>query len=85
MEPFPFAFHLVPDEPDEATRALAFLDCFRTPAGHIVLRSLYWGHLMRLAPEGEVASQRQIGKMELFREIIDRMQAGEAVRSRQDG
>ena len=84
MDTIPFAFHLVPDEPDEATRALAFLDCFHTPAGHIVLRAIYWGHVMRLAPEGE-KGQRQIGKMELFREIIQEMQAGEAVRRGQDG
>lgn len=80
MEQLPFSFHLIPDEPDEAARALAFLNCFQTPAGRIVLQCIFWGHLMRLAPEGEVASQRQIGKMELFREIIDRMQAGEAVK-----
>ena len=74
-----YAYHQIPDERDDQAVAVAFLDCFNTPAGHIVLNRLYWAYVMANAPAGE-AGQRHLGKVEMFREIIDMMQKGEAMR-----
>lgn len=74
-----YPYHQVPDERDAEQMEAAFLDCFNTPAGHIVLNRFYWGEVMRQTPYGE-AGQRQLGKIELFHFIIDMMQKGETAR-----
>jgi len=74
-----YAYHQIPDERDIGQVETAFLDCFNTPAGHIVLNRLYWGYVMKNAPTGE-AGQRHQGKVEMFREVVDMMQRGEAAR-----
>lgn len=79
-----YPYYQVPDESDPAALAAAFLDCFHTPAGHIVLNRCYWAHVMANAPEGE-AGQRHQGKIEWFREVIDMMQQGEAARRQSHG
>lgn len=74
-----YPYHQVPDERDDEQVAAAFLDCFNTPAGHIVLNRFYWKYMMRQAPLGELG-QRHEGKRDMFTEIIGMIQQGETVR-----
>jgi hypothetical protein len=72
-------FHEVPDRHTDAQIAELHLECFSSPAGRAVLDRWYVAYVLAVPPEGELG-QRHIGKQDMFREIIDMMQRGLAVR-----
>jgi hypothetical protein len=66
-------YFCVPDRTDEEVYR-AFLQCFSSPAGQLVLDRLYWRVMMASPPD-----LRAVWKQDLFREIIDCMQRGAAL------
>jgi hypothetical protein len=72
-------FHDVPDRHTDEQLAALHLDCFTSPAGRAVLDRWYTAYVLAQPPEGEMG-QRHVGKQDMFREIIDMMQRGQALR-----
>lgn len=72
-------FHEVPDRHTDAQLADLHLECFSTPAGRAVLDRWYVAVMLAHPPEGELGL-RHVGKQDMFREIIDLMQRGLAMR-----
>jgi hypothetical protein len=63
-------YFAVPDRTDEEFYRCA-LQCFSSPAGQVVLDRFYW-RVMMASPR----DMRDVGRQDLYREIIDAMQRG---------
>jgi hypothetical protein len=70
-------YFAVPDRSHEEVLR-AFVSCFSSPSGQVVLDRLYWGCFM-----AHPTDMRDVGKQDLFREIIDTIQQGLALQRQQ--
>jgi hypothetical protein len=72
-------YFAVPDRSD-ADVLRAFVSCFSSPSGQVVLDRLYWSTVM-----ASPADMRGVGRQDVFREIIDTIQKGLALQRQQIG
>ena len=73
------AYHDVPDRLSDEQLAELHYDVFTGPGGRAILDRWYWAYMMASPPEGELG-QRMLGKQEMFREVLDMVQRGFALK-----
>lgn len=71
-------YYAVPDKNNEDVLR-SFVQCFTSPAGQAVLDRLYWTTVGSTPKD-----LREVGRQDLFREIIDCIQQGIALQRKED-